>query len=318
MKLRQLILILLAGILLAAFIKITALETFRIASSSLEGNCYPGDRILVEKWTIGSRLPQAVRIPFTKKKSGTYEYWNLLTEPFRLPSLSSLKYNDLVVFNDPRDTLQAIISWKPILISRCVGLPGELVQLKGKQLYINNREKVRFIESRFCYRYSLQQKSSLDSIGARSLLTHQETYQKGDSIYLFLPDYLYFKLLAKNNKLFSSLLQPHVTSYDCQQILLPYKGYQIELNPFSFEQWHRLINQYEGVSLTSDSKSSYFINGKASKRYTFRQNYYFVLNDHQGFINDSRTIGLIPEDYLIGKAWMVFYSPVTKRFLQQL
>jgi signal peptidase I len=318
MKLRQLVLILLAGILLAALIKITALETFRIASSSLEGTCYPGDRILVEKLATGSRLPQAIRIPFTKDNSGTNNYWRLSTRPFRLPSLSPIQYNDLLVFNDPRDTSKAIISWKPILISRCVGLPGELVQLKGKRLYINNREKARFIESRFCYRCSLHEKAILDSMGARSLFEHQETYQKGDSMYLFLTEYRYFKLLAKNSQLFSSLLQPHLTLYDCQQILLPYKGYQIELNPRSFEQWHRLINQYEGVYLTSDSTSSYYINGRASKHYTFRQNYYFVLNDHQGFLNDSRTIGLIPEDYLIGKAWLVFYSPVTKRFLQQL
>lgn len=105
-------------IVVILFIKGCVVDQYTVPSGSMEptihgGSYFGGDRILVNKWTLGAR------IPFTTtwlKHWGAPKRW------------------DIVVFKP-----LPYMSKYPVLVKRVVGLPGEKVRLHNGQLYINDK-----------------------------------------------------------------------------------------------------------------------------------------------------------------------------------
>ncbi len=99
------------AILLAIIIRTFIVQAFKIPSGSMLPTLQIGDHLLVNKFIYG------VRIPF----SG-----NLLI-PWKLPD-----HGDVVVFRFPKDRS---IDY----IKRVVGIPGDIVKIKNKTVFINNK-----------------------------------------------------------------------------------------------------------------------------------------------------------------------------------
>ena len=114
-----------SAILLASVIMYAVLQAFKIPSGSMEDTLLIGDHLFVNKFIYG------VRIPFTDK---------------RVFKLRDVKRGDVVVFEAPMD---AIISpderergVKKDFIKRAVGLPGDIIEIKNKQLYVNGQAQM--------------------------------------------------------------------------------------------------------------------------------------------------------------------------------
>lgn len=100
------------GVLLLVFILRSFLfEPFRIPSSSMRPTLVIGDFVLVNKFTYGIRLPVSHQ---------------------KIISFNSPQRGDIIVFRYPLD--QSID-----YIKRVVGVPGDLVEVKGKELYVNDK-----------------------------------------------------------------------------------------------------------------------------------------------------------------------------------
>jgi signal peptidase I len=108
----------LTGVVLAVFLAKGALaEPFYVPSGSMEPTLMIGDALLASKYPYGygtSSLPIQINLPETKR----------LFEG--MP-----KRGDVVVFRWPGDRSQA---W----VKRVVGLPGDRIQMRQGQLFINN------------------------------------------------------------------------------------------------------------------------------------------------------------------------------------
>ena len=111
-----------AGVVAVAVILVLLLRTllfqpFTIPSASMEPNLYQGDYIIVSKWNYGiSKYSLPIALPIIQGRLFD-----------TLP-----KRGDVVVFKLPRDN-------KTDFIKRVVGLPGDHIQMKHDQLYINDQ-----------------------------------------------------------------------------------------------------------------------------------------------------------------------------------
>jgi signal peptidase I len=105
---RTLVWSILALIIIRSFI----FESFKIPSSSMVPTLHIGDHIFVSKFDYG------ISVPFTH------------TEIFRW---SEPKRGDVIVFLFPKD---------PSLhyVKRVVGIPGDKIEFRGRQLFINNHK----------------------------------------------------------------------------------------------------------------------------------------------------------------------------------
>lgn len=96
------------ALVLALATRATVVQAFRIPTSSMEETLLVGDFLLVNKFIYGSK------IPFTD---------------VRLPKVREPKIGDIIVFRHPTEGKD--------FIKRCVGLPGDTVELRDDVLYLN-------------------------------------------------------------------------------------------------------------------------------------------------------------------------------------
>jgi signal peptidase I len=99
------------AVLLALFIRTFVVQAFKIPSGSMIPTLLVGDHILVSKFTYGVRLP-------------VVDTWVLGP---RAP-----RRGDIIVFKYPYDESRDFIK-------RVIGLPGEVVEIRSKQVYINGK-----------------------------------------------------------------------------------------------------------------------------------------------------------------------------------
>ncbi len=100
----------LIAVVLALFIRTFIVQAFKIPSGSMENTLLVGDHLLVNKFIYG------IKIPFINK--------NIIdiTEP---------KRGDIVVFRYPEDKNKDFIK-------RVIGVGGDKIEIKKKQVYLNN------------------------------------------------------------------------------------------------------------------------------------------------------------------------------------
>jgi signal peptidase I len=109
---------LLPVILVVLVVRSFVVEPFQIPSSSMEPTLLVGDFILVNKFTYG------IRLPVTRTK---------------VIDVNQPERGDVMVFFPPKD--------KRYFIKRIVGLPGDLIEYKDKQLWVNGEKQSLALDS---------------------------------------------------------------------------------------------------------------------------------------------------------------------------
>ena len=351
------------AVIAATFIRMFFIEAYTIPTSSMEKSMLIGDYLFVSKTSYGPKLPNTpLSFPFVhhtmpfSKTAKSYVEW--IKNPYkRIAGFGKVKNNDVVVFNFPegdtvalnvqnqsyyslirnygrarvwqeKETFGDIIA-RPVdkrenYIKRCVGIPGDNIELKNGQLYVNGKEQTHFPGMQKEYIVTT------DGTGINKRTLDQLKIAEDDRHVISNNQYLFPLTLENEGKLkalknVKSVQATQVTAGNWDPNIFPFsnkypwnvdnfgpleipkKGQTVQLTIDNLPLYQRIIDLYEENDLqVKDDKI--LINGKEATSYTFKMDYYWMMGDNRNNSADSRYWGFVPEDHVVGKAVFIWLS----------
>lgn len=93
---------------------------------------------------------------------------------------------------------------------------------------------------------------------------------------------------------------------DAPSMIVPMQGMTIPLDSTTAGRWKVFIMREKSTVEIKDG--AVLIDGRETRSYTVKRNYYFAVGDNINNSADSRSWGFIPEENIVGKAMMVYFS----------
>jgi signal peptidase I len=293
-------------------------DLFRIPTPSMEKSLLVGDYLFVSKLNYGTRTPVSIGIPFTQI------YIRGIELPYgRLPGFSSVRRGDNIVFNYPPEDKP--IDRKMHYIKRVVGLPGEDIEIRDK-VVVAGGDSLPFTPEMQQY-WSVYKRdarvrlsaAALQSLGVSDVaqtadpglvrivatqdaVTEIETWPWVDRVDPYI---------APGNIGYSDIMYPAGRGYTPDNygpVRIPAQGETIDLTEQNWPLFESVIGGYEGREVRRLEDGQFEIDGLVTSRYTFSQDYFFVMGDNRDNSEDSRFWGFVPMDHVVGKALIVYFS----------
>jgi signal peptidase I len=322
---RSLRLDLLFAIIAASMIRWVLFEPFNIPTPSMEGTLLVGDYLFVSKLHYGPITPKTpLQVPFTQQTiwgTSIPSYLNWLQLPrYRFPGFSQVTRNDAVVFHYPAET-EHPTDLRMHYIKRCIALPGDVLSLKDRRVYIN--DVLQPLLPHVQHRYYIHTDAELsDSFFREHAIAEFAPVPDG---YIVLTtariaeqieklDYVSKTEIVLNpSQRVSDDIFPDAHTFSWNEdnygpVQVPAKGMTIDITPQNLMMYKQAITWYEGNDNVEVKDNTLFINDQPVQQYTFTQNYYFMMGDNRHNSLDSRFWGFVPEDHVVGKAVLVWWS----------
>ena len=212
-------------------------------------------------------------------------------------------------------------------IKRCVAISGDTVLIKQGKVFVNGVPEIPPPKSETKY-YVKTNGQGLDEDVMKEEydvdITNPEDFQiiANNNFLILLTTDAYNKMSKSQfvtsiaPQLDTFVLQQAFSSYVVQHgwstdnygpIWIPKKGASITLDSSNYTIYERPIRVYEKNDFETRN-GKFFLNGKEITTYTFKMNYYWMMGDNRHGSQDSRFWGFVPEDRVVGKAWMIWFS----------
>jgi signal peptidase I len=210
------------------------------------------------------------------------------------------------------------------LIKRCIGLPGDVVQVKDAQVFVNGKAAPQHSQAKHIYIVKtngntpiLNDEAELVKVLSNNIYAYNfandeaEAAKKAGNVvavdlykseaagvaptdagaWVFPQDTMHYKWNKDNYG----------------PLRIPKAGATVQLTADNIALYRRIITTYEGNKL-EERGDKFYINNKETTSYTFRMDYYWMMGDNRDNSLDSRYWGFVPDDHIVGKAAFVWLS----------
>ncbi len=368
------------AIVAATIIRTFIFEAYTIPTGSMEKTLLVNDFLFVNKMSYGARIPKTpLSFPFVhntlplSETTPSYLKWIQLDYK-RLDGFGKVQRNDVVVFNFPAgDTIINLPGYGSLqtyyqemrqssrqdvwdrfgdniivhpydktdnYIKRCVGVPGDKLQVVNGILYINDQKSPVPENSQRTYRVTGEKKfidfDEVEKSYGINIRVDQNYHEYRQQMAAQLAQSGVTDIILTEGDAAKLKTVPGITSvtsvvepydgmksqflyfpYDSTHakwtvdnygpISIPKKGVTVQLNAATLPLYERIITTYEEHKLVVNG-NSIMIDDKPATSYTFKYDYYWMMGDNRHNSQDSRFWGFVPETHIVGKASVIWFS----------
>ena len=209
-------------------------------------------------------------------------------------------------------------------IKRCVGIAGDMIEVKNNVVYANGKMEPLPPKSVLTYKVIINV-SYLDADVLKEeyeINADRDVHDSGQPglYYITMTEASKDKMLKNGLARSIAPLQAEtpqkVFPYDTIHtwnsdnfgpVWVPQKGKKLDLNAQNYSIYERVIRVYENNRFEYNN-GQFLLNGQPVTSYTFKMNYYWMMGDNRQGSQDSRYWGFVPEDRVVGKAWLIWFS----------
>ncbi len=282
---------------------------------------------------------------------------------YRLPALEKIDRNDPVVFNFPegdsvyifpgrtysiydyrrghiddpikiqqiktgrKDLVTRPMDKKDHYIKRCIGLPGDSIEIRDREVYVNGQpaEQPKYLQYLYIVNFS-SSAINIRNFAKWGISTEDMQGQSANQMVLILNEEQKEKIKEMDPEVtFQAIdiakVDPHPngvfphdpningswTKDNYGPVWVPKKGATVQLRPDNIAFFRRIINVYEDNDFR-EVNGKFYINGEEATEYTFKMDYYWMMGDNRHNSEDARIWGFVPEDHVVGKPLFVWWS----------
>ena len=221
----------------------------------MENSLYRGERILVNKWSYGLRLPFI--------SLWGYHRWG--DKPVRK--------DDILVFNNPANLSQTAIDQREVYIGRCLGVPGDTLWVDSLFSVIPSEKNAP--DQKFLYTYPRKKEKQLDSLLTilsirPNVLLGQDTAKNVRSFSRY-EYYLLEQALGTNNWIEPADKEDSVDVL--KPLIIPGKGKAVRVYPWNMTLLRNTLVLHERKRADIKNDTLY-IEGKPVQHCYFMKDYY--------------------------------------------
>ena len=251
--------------------------------------------VLVRLFIVGSYRITGSQMGNTLK-SGDYVLVNKIKSNY-------VQYrNRLTLYKSP---LRRDASKPPLFVGRCIGIPGDVIQMGVDGFRVNGRllPNAPMMQPAFRIHKNIKE-PLLQTLDSLRIPFRQ---MKEDSTGIILRMSLREKeLLIRNlSKVVPiELIGEYSLAY---QFVIPGKGKTIDMNEITLMVCNEaILNEIGDLANIHDGKL--FIQGEERTSFTFKKDYFWILSENETDGIDSRHLGLIPCNHIVGNIWYCWFS----------
>lgn len=282
---RELVLTLAMALIVIQYV----IQAFKIPTGSMEDSLLINDFLLGLKFIYGAPV-----LPFSYAK---------------FPGFTSPKPNDVVIFKFPGPESKDYIK-------RCVAGPGQTVEIRDKELYVDNKRVPLPPDGKHVSSEIFKGSDPRDNFPPTRVPKKGDTLRLSD---LTVRDFFFARSIIHQENPRANLrsdLQLYIDGtyrnqdYSLQHLFRPLRFADINFEKIEWGFMQEIVDQIKNSMPQSniEIKKFLFMDEKPVREYILKYDCYFMMGDNRDNSKDSRYWGFLNKNFVKAKAFILYFS----------